>query len=253
MYRKLFLSVTLMSALICISSCRQHYELTDINRSRILIDGGYKSDSDADAFLVPYKHLVDSIMSPVVGSVAKDMMARRPESALSNLLSDILVWGGKDYNEHPDFAVYNMGGIRASFSKGQISYGDIVDVAPFENKICFLTFSGEKVMQLFSEIAAVGGEGVSHGVNLVISKNGKLIDAKLNGKEIVPTGVYRVATLDYLAQGNDNMDAFRKGTDVVSPQNKENNIRYIITEYFKSQTVGGIVVDRDKEGRIVIK
>jgi 2',3'-cyclic-nucleotide 2'-phosphodiesterase (5'-nucleotidase family) len=193
------------------------------------------------------------MMSPVVGSVARYMAAVRPESPLSNLMADILLWTGKAYQEHPDFAVYNMGGMRAAFSKGPVTYGDVLDVAPFENKICFLTLKGDKVLELFREMASVGGEAVSHGVNLVITKDYKLKSASLNGKPIDPQADYRVATLDYLAQGNDKMVAFKAKTNVVSPQNTENNVRFLIINYFREQTAQGKVVDREVEGRIVVE
>ena len=45
------------------------------------------------------------------------MVAHRPESDLSNLLADIMVWAARDYNEKVDFGVYNMGGIRAALSR----------------------------------------------------------------------------------------------------------------------------------------
>lgn len=241
--------------LLAVTSCASHYEMADIQRSRILIDQRYDAqpDEQAAAFLAPYKHKVDSIMGPVVGETAHYMAAHRPESDLSNLLADILVWGGKDFGEHPDFAVYNMGGIRAAFAQGKITFGDVLDVAPFENKICFLTLSGEQVLQLFSEMAAVGGEGVSKGVKLTISRDGKLLSAKLNGKSIDPAASYRVATLDYLAQGNDHLDAFKQKTKVVSPQNEENNVRYIICNYFRAKAAKGEKVDARVEGRITVE
>lgn len=80
--------------------------------------------------------------------------SKKPESDLSNLLCDILVWEGQRRGENPDFAVYNMGGMRASFLKGDITYGDVLAVAPFENKICFLTLTGEKTLELFQQIAS---------------------------------------------------------------------------------------------------
>ncbi len=85
-------------------------------------------------------------MGPVVGRSAKYMTAKRPEGTLSNLLADILVWAAKDYNEKPDFGVYNMGGVRADLPKGDVTYGDVLDVAPFENKIAFTTLSGATVL-----------------------------------------------------------------------------------------------------------
>ena len=86
----------------------------------------------------PYKGKVDELMSPVLGRTPTPLVSGRPESPLSNLLSDILVWSGKLYGEKPDFGVYNIGGIRASLAQGDITIGDVFDVAPFENKVCFL-------------------------------------------------------------------------------------------------------------------
>ena len=66
--------------LLTLASCRQHYVLTDVTRSRILIDKRYDAtpEPEANAFLQPYRHVVDSIMSPVVGEAAKDMAGHRP-------------------------------------------------------------------------------------------------------------------------------------------------------------------------------
>ena len=234
------------------TSCHSHYQLTDIQRTRILVDSRYDltPDAQAAAFLSPYKAKVDSIMSPVVGSIAKYMAAKRPESELSNLLSDILVWGGKAYGETPDVGIYNIGGIRAAFAQGKVTYGDVLEVAPFENKICFLTLTGEKLLELFQQIAKRGGEGVSHGVSLTITKDGLLRSATMKGKAIDPNALYRIATLDYLAQGNDGLLAFKSGSNVVSPQTTENNVRFIIMDYFREQEREGKVVDANIEGRI---
>lgn len=254
MYKKSLLFL-IVPAVLGVSSCRQHYELTDISRSRILVDSCYdvSPDKEAQAFLAPYEHKVDSIMSPVVGETAEYLSSHKPESPLSNLLADILQWGGNGFNEKVDFALYNVGGIRAAFAKGKVTYGDVVDVAPFENKICFLTLSGSKVRELFEEVAKLGGEGLSHGINLVITRDGRLLDAKINGKDLDDNATYRVATLDYLAQGNDGLDALKYGTAVVSPKGTDNNVRYIIMNYFRDKMAHGIAVDSKVEGRIVVR
>ena len=170
--RKLLLLLAVSSVMI-LTACSSHYRLTDVTRTRILVDKTYDAEPDVAAatFLAPFKVVVDSVMGPVVGEIARDMAAERPESSLSNLLPDIFMHMAKYYNEKPDFAVYNMGGIRAALSKGKVTYGDVLDVAPFENKICFVTMTGDKVLELFSQIALRGGEGVSKGVQLVISKD----------------------------------------------------------------------------------
>ena len=255
MKRKQWMSIGVVVVGMMITSCRSHYVMSGIERNRILVDQRYDalSDGQAEALMTPYKHAVDSMMSPVVGEVARYMAAHRPESELSNLLADILVWAGKSYNEQPVFGVYNMGGIRAGLAKGKVTYGDVLDVAPFENKIAFLTLSGEKVLELFRQMAMTGGEAVSHGVKLVFTKDRQLKSAKLNGEDIDPSASYRIASIDYLIQGNDKMEAFKGKTDVNSPQEEKNNLRYIIMDYFREQMQQGKVVDREIEGRIIIE
>lgn len=233
----------------------QKFKVAKVERTRILVDKKWDAQPDAEAakFIAPYQHKVDSIMGPVVGSVAHDMTRHRPESELSNLLSDILVWGGGQFNEQPVFSVYNMGGIRSNLAKGKITVGDVNDMAPFENKICFLTLTGDKVIELFQQIAHRGGEGLSHAVRLTITKDGKLKEATINGQPVDPSKSYRIATLDYLAEGNDQLVAFKSGTDVLSPKQKENNVRYIIMDYFREMQKQGKCVESKIEGRCIVE
>ena len=244
-----------MALLTTSSAFAQKYKVAKVERTRILIDKRWDAQPDAEAaaFLAPYKSKVDSIMGPVVGTTAHDMTRHRPESELSNLLCDILVWGGKAFNEQPVFAVYNMGGIRSNLPKGKITVGDVNDMAPFENKICFLTLTGEKVTELFQQIAHRGGEGLSQAVRLVITKDGKLASASIHGEPIDLAKTYRIATLDYLAEGNDQLVAFKSGTDVLSPKRKENNVRYIIMDYFREMQKQGKSVESKIEGRCVVE
>ena len=251
---KIVLALAVLS-LMASPAFAQKYKVAKVERTRILIDKSWDAQPDAEAakFIAPYKNKVDSIMGPVVGSIAHDMTRHRPESELSNLLCDILVWGGKAFNEQPVFSVYNMGGIRSNLAKGKVTVGDVNDMAPFENKICFLTLTGEKVTELFQQIAHRGGEGLSHAVRLVITKDGKLVSATINGEPVDLAKTYRIATLDYLAEGNDQLVAFKSGTDVLSPKQKENNVRYIIMDYFREMQKQGKSVESKIEGRCVIE
>ena len=245
------LSAVMMMALC---ACRSHYEVAGIQRSRILVDSRYDAqpNAQATAFLAPYKHIVDSVMGPVVGRSAKYMTAQRPEGTLSNLLADILVWAAKDYNEKPDLGIYNMGGVRADLPKGEITYGDVLDIAPFENKIAFVTLSGDALTELLGQIAAVGGEGLSHSVRMVIQDR-KLVSATVNGEPVDPARSYRITTIDYLLGGTDRMEAFKKGTSINSPKEASNNTRFIIMNYFRDMQKQGKVVDSEIEGRVIVK
>ena len=255
MKTKTTISVLLLSALLLGSACQSHYEVASIQRSRILIDSRYDSQPDQKAaeFLKPYKHVVDSVMGPVVGRSAKYMTAQRPEGTLSNLLSDILVWAAKDYNEKPDFGMYNMGGVRADLPKGDVTYGDVLDIAPFENKIAFGTLTGAEVLELFGQMASVGGEGVSSSVRMVITKDGRLESATINGEPVDPAKNYRLTTIDYLLGGTDKLEALKKCRDINAPKDVSNNSRFIIMNYFRYMQKQGKEVDAQIEGRVVVK
>ena len=248
------LCFSMLLSMLMLVSCKSHYEVASVERTRIVVDNRYdrQPDAQAAAFLAPFKHQVDSVMGPVMGRSARYMTAQRPEGTLSNLLADIMVWAGKDYDEQPDFGVYNMGGVRADLPKGTVTYGDILDVAPFENRIAFATLSGADVLSLFGEMASTGGEGVSHSVRMVITQDGKLVSATINGQTIDPQRDYRLATIDYLLGGTDKMTTFKKCRNIKSPQGKEHNSRFIIMNYFKDKDARGEVVDAQIEGRITI-
>ena len=247
--------ITLLATLFLASACRSHYEVLGIQRSRIVVDARYDARPDAQAaeFLKPYKNVVDSVMGPVVGESARYMTAERPEGTLSNLLSDIMVWAAKDYNEKVDLGIYNMGGVRADLPKGKITYGDVLDIAPFENKIAFASLRGDALQELFQQMASVGGEGVSHAVRLVITKDGQLVSATLNGEPVDPEREYRLATIDYLLGGTDKLEAFKKAFNVNAPKEASNNSRFIIMNYFREQAKEGKVVDAQLEGRVTVK
>lgn len=255
MKTKTTISVLLLSALLLGSACQSHYEVASIQRSRILIDSRYDSQPDQKAaeFLKPYKHVVDSVMGPVVGRSAKYMTAQRPEGTLSNLLSDVLVWAAKDYNENPDFGMYNMGGVRADLPKGDVTYGDVLDIAPFENKIAFGTLTGAEVLELFGQMASVGGEGVSSSVRMVITKDGRLESATINGEPVDPAKNYRLTTIDYLLGGTDKLEALKKCRDINAPKDVSNNSRFVIMNYFRYMQKQGKEVDAQIEGRVVVK
>ena len=248
-----FLCAVLLAMMV--SSCRSHYEVASVQRTRIIVDSRYDAQPDGAAadFLKPYKHKVDSAMGPVVGRSAKYMTAQRPEGTLSNLLADIMVWAAKDYGEQADLGVYNMGGVRADLPKGDVTYGDVLDIAPFENKIAFTTLSGSDLMALFRQMAAVGGEGVSHSVRLVITADEQLVSATVGGQPVDPARDYRIVTIDYLLGGNDKLDAFKQGRNVNSPQEESNNSRYVIMNFFREMSKQGRLVDAEIEGRITVK
>lgn len=188
-------------------------------------------------------------MKPVIGEAAQKLEAYRPESPLSNLLADILRNSAETKaGIKADVGVMNMGGIRGLLNKGEITIASAYEIAPFENRLAVVTLKGADLLDLFGQMAAVHGEGLS-GATLAISKEGKLLDAKVGGEQVDPEKDYQVATIDYLAEGNDRLGAFKKATAKVEPENAV--LRDLFIEYVKRVEAAGRCVDAKIEGRIV--
>lgn len=235
-----------------LAGCSSGYSLVSVEGGRIAITDKYDRNTDAEALCIlkPYQQKVDSIMSPVIGHSAKNMGSYRPESPLSNWIADVLRQSAvRAIGKPADVAVMNMGGIRNAMPEGEITYGTIYEIAPFENALCVLTMDGATLKELFTEIAAVHGEGLS-GAVLRIDEAGNLLDAKVNGRPIDVKKLYTVATIDYLAEGNDRMMAFRKAQSKTFP--KDALLRTLLLDAVKQCEQKGQFVSAQVEGRIKV-
>lgn len=240
-------------AVFLLTSCHSAYEITKVEGGRVPIDSTWdvKPDAEAVALLVPYKAKIDSVMYSVVGTAEFSMDRSRPESLLSNLVADVLRESAAEVLSKPaDMGLVNIGGIRNSLTKGLVRTENIYEILPFENSLCVLTIKGSVLKQLFENIAAKGGEGVS-GVQLKISKNGKLLQGTIGGKLVADEGVYTIATIDYLADGNDGMIALPQADKRECP--KDATVRSLFMKYVEAQTAAGKKVTSRMEGRITIE
>lgn len=252
---KYVISVALMAGFFMLSGCQSGYSLVSVEGGRMEVTSALdvNPDSAAVAILAPYQKTVDSIMSPVIGHSARFMDRFRPESELSNLVADILRLSTSGYiGCAADVAVTNVGGLRTSLPEGNITFGNIYEITPFENTLCIVKMNGKLLRRLFENIASVHGEGLS-GARLVITKDGKLEDALVGGKEIDENKQYIVATLDYLAEGNDHMDAFAQVPDVEKMIPEGASVRQLFLNYVNELDKAGKKVDSKIEGRITVK
>lgn len=227
----------------------QDYKVRSFCWERIEVTSDLDATPSAEAanIVAPYKASVDSMMAPPLGLSRVAMSPKRPESLLSNWAADVMIEGGTATGLEPaDMGLVNIGGLRNNMPEGIVRRGDIMLISPFENYVVVLEMKGKDLLELMRNIAAVKGEGVSSSVRMEISPDGDLLSCTIGGKEIDPNRIYTVATIDYLAEGNDKMYALEKAV-------KRHDIGILARDIMMEYVIKHRVIDSKIEGRIIIK
>ncbi|RUT73069.1 5'-nucleotidase C-terminal domain-containing protein [Ancylomarina longa] len=177
-----------------------------------LWDQASQSDTAFQHVIANYKVQLDDQMNKVLGICDKDMIARKPESDLSNFVADAMLEIGKTYCEENhlshsvDIAVMNQGGIRTALAKGKITTGRIFEMLPFKNKLVIVSMDGKQLKGLLDQIASFGGEGIG-GMKMGM-KEKKAVEISIDGKPLQEDHIYYVISIDYLVNGGGGLTAF---------------------------------------------
>ena len=253
-----YTSGAILTGLILFTSCQStrevqaNYEVVQIEGTRICMDSTWDAhpDEKAAALLKPYKEKIDKMMYEVIGVSEMTMDKGRPESLLSNLVAEVLRLSAERVLKHPaDIGIMNMGGLRNILPQGNITVDAVFEILPFENSLCVLTMKGTEIKRLMEVIASLHGEGLS-GARLEITKDGKLLKATVQGKEIEDDKDYTVATIDYLADGNDGLTPFVNADKRECPDGL--TLRGLFLDYVRQQTAAGKKITSKLDGRITV-
>jgi 2',3'-cyclic-nucleotide 2'-phosphodiesterase (5'-nucleotidase family) len=216
--------------------------------TRMEVDKRYDPAVDASMQkkMDTYTAQLEKVVSRKIGFCSLYMDAKSPESYLSNFLSDQLLLKARELDpQGADFAVLNMGSIRAPLYPGDLTVGDIYRVMPFENELVILELKASDVLSLFENLAKKGGEGVSN-VKLEIT-NAKMANLLIGGLPLEKDRLYRVATMDYLADGNSGMVAFRNAVRCLATGLK---VRDVYIGQIEKLTAKGLEVSAELDERI---
>jgi 5'-nucleotidase len=136
------------------------------------------------------------------------------ESELGDLLADSLREA-----MHTDVAFVNAGGIRADLRAGDLVYGDIFEVSPFDNYPAVVRLTGAQLAEVL-RLTTTGDRGVLQpsGIHYTVDlakdadkpaaqKNRVVAITMADGTPLDPAKTYSVAMPDFLAVGGDGLMA----------------------------------------------
>lgn len=236
-FKKYFLPVTLLLIAACESPAKLiKHESAAIN---IIASDRLNEDVSVLQLIEPYKTDLEKEMKEVIIISESVFEKGQPESALGNLVADIVLqktnerYRPADYR-FADFCLLNNGGLRASLPQGEITVGKIFELMPFENEIVVVTLSGEKTAQLIQYVIMTGGQPVS-GIE-IRNMNQPDYAVFIKGEKFDKAKTYKVATSDYLYGGGDKMDFFK---DALNMETTGYKIRDAIIDYLREENAKG--------------
>ena len=178
------------------------------NYRMVRLDSTY--DSKLDPKLVSYmerhKARLDKKMNEVIGHCDVTMNVESPKSPLSDLLTDLMLKDGPAaIKQDPcDLSILNFGGIRTNMQAGDVTVGDIFKISPFDNYLVIATVKGSELRKAVSRFRLDALAAASAGME-VSYKNNVPYRILIQGKELQDDALYRLITLNFIAEGGDNI------------------------------------------------
>lgn len=159
--------------------------------------------------IAPYRDSIEWEMNKVIAFADTNFVPERPNGNLNNWCADaLLTHQTKNVRlTAPVMSLLNVGGLRTTINKGNVTIGDIFKIMPFDNSVVWVRMPIQVIPEIADYLTKSGGEPIS-GAFL---KNGNLsvngVDE--NTKEII------IITSDYLVNGGDKMYFFQKAIEVI--------------------------------------
>ena len=193
-------------------------------------NGEHGEDRAEKALVDRYADAVAPIASRIVGHLTATAAksTEDAESAAADLIADSMLAAGRSpQNGGAQIALVNGTGVRVNLPGGDVRYDAAFAMMPFGNNLVVMTMTGAQLKAAieqqyaipirtgFNKPAALApSAGFTFTVDLRKPEGSRVVEMRLNGKDIDPAGRYRVVLNNYLASGGDGLTAFTASTDI---------------------------------------
>lgn len=189
-----------------------------------------------------------SYLKTVVGHCAEDMKSSYPQSALSNwAVDEVMRKTAETTGKKVDIGILNFGGIRTSFSKGEIIRDDVDSMFPFKNYLCYVKVPGKEIKALFESFAKNRVQ-VLGGVRFVV-RDRQIESLEIGGEPFDENRDYGVATVDFLLDGGDNVSIAKNAKELILTEEK---LGKVIMDYVVRTEAAGKLVEYSTDDRVLI-
>jgi 2',3'-cyclic-nucleotide 2'-phosphodiesterase (5'-nucleotidase family) len=249
---KLF--VIFLTLFFIVSCSTQNYYVSKIEGKRIPITENKnqvaepsEQNKQIENYIKPYREHINKDLDSVLAYCPETLDKSKGEwqTTIGNLMADAtLKLGNRVFlsreKKNIDICLLNSGGIRAILPKGDVTSRTAFEIMPFENSLVVIALKGEQILELVDYFIAGKKPHPLAGMTFTISKNNIAKNIMIQGKPFEKEHIYYVGTNDYLANGGDNMDFFKKG---VQEFDLDYKLRTILIDYFKETDTIPVIND----------
>ncbi len=206
--------------------------------SLVPIDAKIKTpkNSKMEKLIASYEKQIKSLTAVKIGTCAKDMLYPEEEKHLKDLPIGSFICDAIKDSCSADMAIINSGSIREMMPGGDITTGTIMSILPFDNSLVTYDMKGSEIKAIFKFIAEnyAAASGYQYGgVTFTLDvKNKTASEIMIGGKPLEMDKTYKVSTISYMAEGNQNGNLFFRDA-----KNKADNgfyMRDTMIEYIKN-------------------
>jgi 2',3'-cyclic-nucleotide 2'-phosphodiesterase (5'-nucleotidase family) len=218
--------------------CREGYQVEHKEHQRITISDSIPDDQNMEDIISPYRDKIKGEMDKPLAYNANPMFKNDTpyNTAIGNMMADAVfelanpVFYSR-FEDSIDVVLLNHGGIRAGMSQGTVTTRTAYSIMPFENFVVIAELDASAMQEMFNYLSRGRAHPFSN-LNIVLDKDGKLMEAKVNQQELDDNKTYFVATTDYLINGGDSMQFFQKAKKIYEIDYK---LRNLLIDYFTEQ------------------
>ena len=231
-----------------VASCsKQNYNVTKIEGKRIAITEKENQVLEIENFIKPYREHINSDLDSILAYCPEtlDKSSGKWQTTIGNLMADVTLSRGNivfqsQEKKNIDICLLNSGGIRSILPKGNVTARTAFEIMPFENSLVVIALKGDQIIEMVDFFIAEKKSHPLAGVTFTIDKNKVAKNILVQGKPVQKETVYYVGTNDYLSNGGDNMNFFKKGVQKFDLQYK---LRNILIDYFKEVDTIPVIKD----------
>ncbi len=194
-------------------------------------------DEEIAESILAMQKVAEEGMDEIIGEAG--MHISKEGGDAQNMIGNLVCEAMLDFTD-ADFSFLNLGGVRGDLKIGPITYRDVFNVMPFDNQVVLMHIDGEFLKEIIEMRVSGGRHGLRvAGINVVVNRErdsyDRITKLLIGGEPWQADKIYKVATTDFLLQGNAGLVMLTK-----IPESQimryETGLRDAIVEYIRKKS-----------------